>query len=66
MESTSQTHTLFGAYDVCDYGTAAQRASDGLNPGIEDSQWIGLDFAGDAGLPELSVMLRLLRSHNGR
>ena len=60
----TETHTLFGAYDVCDYGTAAKdRGPDDLNPGLEDSQWIGLDFAGDAGLPELSVMLLDFYAH---
>jgi len=45
---------------VCDYGTAAKDRKpppQDLNPGYEESRWIGLDFGGDAGLPELSVML---------
>ena len=55
---TTETSTLFGAYDPCDYGAAAGRRSPAELPfGYEESVWLRFDFGGDAGLPELCVML---------
>lgn len=54
----TETHTLFGAYDPCDYGTAAaDRPVDGVPYGYQMSPWIRFDFGGDGGLPELCMML---------
>ncbi len=54
----TETKTLFGAYDPCDYGTAAENRSESdLNFGYEESRFLKFDFGGDAGLPELCVML---------
>lgn len=55
---TTETSTLFGAFDPCDYGTpAAQRHPSELNFGYEESRFLKYDFGGDAGLTELCVML---------
>lgn len=55
---TTETSTLFGAYDPCDYGKdAALRNATDLNFGYEETPWIRFDMGGDAGLPELCVML---------
>ena len=55
---TTETKTLFGLYDPCDYGTAAEnRSSSDLNFGYEETRWLKYDFGGDAGLTELCVML---------
>ena len=54
----TETKTLFGAYDPCDYGTSASnRSASDVNFGYEESRWLKFDFGGDAGLPELCVML---------
>ena len=54
----TETKTLFGAYDPCDYGTEADKRSAG-DPsfGYEMTRWLIYDFGGDAGLPELCTML---------
>ena len=54
----TETKTLFGAYDPCDYGTAAANRSDSdLNFGYEENPHLRYDLGGDAGLTELCVML---------
>ena len=50
---TTETKTLFGAYDPCDYEVGRGN----LSFGYEGSRWLRFDFGGDAGLPELCVML---------
>jgi hypothetical protein len=55
---TTETKTLFGLYDPCDYGTsAASRSTSDLNFGYEESRYLKFDFGGNAGLTEISVML---------
>eukprot|EP00948_MAST-09A_sp_MAST-9A-sp1_P003145 g3145.t1 len=55
---TTETKTLFGLYDPCDYGTSSdQRKKDDLNFGYEDSRWLKFDLGGDAGLTEVCMML---------
>lgn len=52
----TETKTLFGTYDPCDYGgsDATGGARDpSLSFGYQQSRWIRFDFGGDAGLPEL-------------
>ena len=54
----TETKTLFGAYDPCDYGLpAANRTVDNEPFGYQQSRWLKFDLGGDAGLPELCVML---------
>merc|ERR1712216_570407 len=53
----TETSTLFGAYEPCDYGTEAQRNASGLSFGYEENQYIRFDFGGDAPLAELGVMI---------
>ena len=46
----TETKTLFGAYDPCDYGTAAdKRTSKDLPFGYQYNKAIRFDFGGDAG-----------------
>ena len=46
----TETKTLFGAYDPCDYGTAAdKRTSKDLPFGYQEHAWTQFDFGGDAG-----------------
>ena len=46
----TETKTLFGAYDPCTYGTAAdRRTSEDLPFGYQESVWTRFDFGGDAG-----------------
>lgn len=55
---TTETSTLFGAYDPCDYGDpASMRNTTRLPIGYEENRFLRFDFGGDAGLPELCVML---------
>eukprot|EP00928_Gymnodinium_smaydae_P014834 TRINITY_DN15447_c0_g1_i3.p1 TRINITY_DN15447_c0_g1~~TRINITY_DN15447_c0_g1_i3.p1 ORF type:complete len:786 (+),score=86.08 TRINITY_DN15447_c0_g1_i3:311-2359(+) len=54
----TETATLFGAYDPCDYGTdAASRKMSDLNFGYEENKYLKYDFGGDSALPELCTML---------
>eukprot|EP00939_MAST-03C_sp_MAST-3C-sp1_P001726 g1726.t1 len=55
----TETKTLFGAYDPCNYGTSAddRNSSTDLPFGYEESRWMQFDFGGDAGLTELSMMI---------
>jgi hypothetical protein len=55
----TETKTLFGAYDPCDYGTPAANRTDATHPpfGYQESRWLRYDFGGDAGLPEVSMMV---------
>ena len=55
---TTETATLFGAYDPCDYGDAADvRNTTRLPIGYEENRFLRFDFGGDAGLTELAMML---------
>ena len=46
----TETKTLFGAYDPCDYGIAADmRTSKDLPFGYQYNKAIRFDFGGDAG-----------------
>ena len=54
----TETSTLFGLYDPCDYGkSAAERTPADVPFGYEESRWTRFDFGGDGGLPELCMML---------
>ena len=62
---TTETKTLWGLYDPCDYGdnatvraTAAALGATGvLPPAYQNNTYLRYDFGGDAGLPELSLMV---------
>ena len=47
----TETATLFGAYDLCDYGApASMRNQTRLPVGYEENRFLRFDFGGDAGL----------------
>ena len=62
---TTETKTLWGLYDPCDYGdnatvraTAAALGATGvLPPAYQNNTYLRYDFGGDAGLTELSFMV---------
>ena len=62
---TTETKTLWGLYDPCDYGdnatvraTAAALGATGvLPPAYQNNTYLRYDFGGDAGLTELSLMV---------
>ena len=61
----TETKTLFGLYSTCDYGPNATQRNTSLPPSdpralphaYEHNPYIRFDFGGDAGLPEVALMV---------